>query len=833
MSTSVLPFRRRSPRPAVAPAARAATPSAPRTTCGRLPLVALVALAGACAPDPIAPVASGGGAPPAAVVRRWSDPASWPGRAVPAAGATVVVPAGVELLLDVSPPPLRTLQVDGTLVFADRDLALAADAIRVAGTLRVGTAARPFTQRATITLTGTVADEEALGMASNAIAVASGGTLELHGRPRVAWTRLAATAAAGATELTLERDDVDWTAGDRLVVAATDFDPAQYDEVTVAAVEGRRVRLTAPLRHRHWGELQTIAGRTLDERAEVGLLTRNVTVRGADACAATGYCAQVIAFHGGALRLAGVELTLVGQKGRVARYPVHWHLAREVAGQYVRETSIWRSFNRCVTVHGTHDATVAGNVCHDYLGHGFFLEDGIEVRNTLAGNLGVYGRTPPAGERVLPSDDRPATFWITNPDNVVRGNVAAGSTGWGFWYALPLNPTGASATAGVWPRTTPLGEFRANVAHSNRVGALNVDDGPRPDGTTETAGYAPRQNPAASSPAVTAEFRDFVAWKHRGRAVWLRGRSARLTGAILADNGIGATFASSDTYLEDALLVGESANRATPFPAGFPVRGYEFYDGTVGARRVTFVNYVASARGPASALGFNRTNAFPVSPLNSAEGIRLENANAVWLLAPHPERDGDKAAVFLDRDGSVSGAGERYVVADVSILLSGACVRRPEWNAHVCAERYGRLSVNGAPAPGEAVGETVAPADLVRDDGVTLRLAGSGNRVTALSMSVLLGRRYRVATPAALVRPRVALTGVRPGETVRLALPYAGAAFAAWRDGDPSRRLTPAATLAELDASPGDRYHHAGGVLHLKLVVQPGRDAASVAVDPR
>jgi cell migration-inducing and hyaluronan-binding protein len=263
------------------------------------------------------------------------------------------------------------------------------------------------------------------------------------------------------------------------------------------------------------------------------------------------------------------------------------------------------------------------------------------------------------------------------------------------------------------------------------------------------------------------------------------------------------------------------------------VRGYEFYDGTVGARRVTFANYTASARGPASALGFNRTNAFPVSPQNFAEGLRFENATPAYLLTPQTDKDGDKAAVFLDRDGSVTGTAGRYVVADVPILVSGNCVRQPAWNAHVCAERYGRLAFSGAPAVAGATGDVMAPAELVRDDAVAIRLAGSGNRTTALSMSVLLGRRYAVTLPAAVLRPRVTLSGARAGDAVRLALSYPSAAFTAWRDNDARLRLTAAASLAELDASAGDRYHHDGGVLHLKLVVQPGRESAAVSVDPR
>lgn len=50
------------------------------------------------------------------------------------------------------------------------------------------------------------------------------GQLDLHGRPHaVTWTRLAETARANSTTLTLQQE-VDWEAGDRIVVAPTQKD---------------------------------------------------------------------------------------------------------------------------------------------------------------------------------------------------------------------------------------------------------------------------------------------------------------------------------------------------------------------------------------------------------------------------------------------------------------------------------------------------------------------------------------------------------------------------------------------------------------------------------
>ncbi len=111
----------------------------------------------------------------------WSDPATWPNRKVPVAGDKVTIERGKDVVLDVSPPPLNGLHVEGKLTFADKsDLELTTEWIMVHGELAIGTEARPFTHKATITLTNNVKDEQLMGMGDRGIML-SGGTLNLHG----------------------------------------------------------------------------------------------------------------------------------------------------------------------------------------------------------------------------------------------------------------------------------------------------------------------------------------------------------------------------------------------------------------------------------------------------------------------------------------------------------------------------------------------------------------------------------------------------------------------------------------------------------------------------
>src|SRR5690606_676344 len=50
---------------------------------------------------------------------RWSDPAAWPGGKVPAAGEAVTIARDMDVVLDVDPPALRSLTIDGKLRFSN------------------------------------------------------------------------------------------------------------------------------------------------------------------------------------------------------------------------------------------------------------------------------------------------------------------------------------------------------------------------------------------------------------------------------------------------------------------------------------------------------------------------------------------------------------------------------------------------------------------------------------------------------------------------------------------------------------------------------------------
>jgi len=132
---------------------------------------------------------------------RWSNPATWPGGKVPGKGDAVTIGKDMDVVLDVSPPALHGLTINGKLSFADnKDLELTSEWIMLHGELQIGSEARPHTRKATITMTNDVPGEDIETMGDRGIMI-MGGTLSLHGNRKDSWTRLAKTAAAGSNTI--------------------------------------------------------------------------------------------------------------------------------------------------------------------------------------------------------------------------------------------------------------------------------------------------------------------------------------------------------------------------------------------------------------------------------------------------------------------------------------------------------------------------------------------------------------------------------------------------------------------------------------------------------
>ncbi|XP_011825578.1 PREDICTED: transmembrane protein 2 isoform X2 [Mandrillus leucophaeus] len=450
----------------------------------------------------------------------------------------------------------------------------------------------------------------------------------------------------------------------------------------------------------HMGEI--IDG--VDMRAEVGILTRNIVIQGEveDSCYAENQCQffdydtfgghVMIMKNFTSVHLSYVELKRMGQQ-QMGRYPVHFHLCGDVdyKGGYRHATfvdglSIHHSFSRCITVHGTNGLLIKDTIGFDTLGHCFFLEDGIEQRNTLFHNLGLL--TKPG--TLLPTDRNnsmcttmrdkvfgnyipvPATdcmavstFWIAHPNNNLINNAAAGSQDAGIWYLFHKEPTGESTGLQLLakPELTPLGIFYNNRVHSNFKAGLFIDKGVKTTNSSaadpreylcldNSARFRPHQDANPEKPRVAALIDRLIAFKNNDNGAWVRGGDIIVQNSAFADNGIGLTFASDGSFPSDegssqevseSLFVGESRNygfqggqnkyvgtggidqkpRTLPRNRTFPIRGFQIYDGPIHLTRSTFKKYVPTPDRYSSAIGFLMKNSWQITPRNNISLVKF------------------------------------------------------------------------------------------------------------------------------------------------------------------------------------------------------------------
>src|SRR5499433_1333770 len=721
---------------------------------------------------------------------RWSDPATWAGRKAPVEGAVVTIDKGMEVVLDVSPPPLHGLTINGKLSFADnKDLELTTEWIMLHGELQIGSEAKPHTLKATITLTNNVPGEDIDTMGDRGIML-MGGTLSLHGNRKSSWTKLAKTAAADSTTIEV-LDAGDWRKGDVIVVASTDYDPHQAERRTISSISGKVITLDQKLDYMHYGQVTF----GVDERGEVGMLTRNIRIQASADAESSFSGGHVMAMAGSKMQVSGVEFFRMGQHENLARYPIHWHLVGDTQKQYIENSAIHDTYSRCVTVHGTNNVRVENNVAYNNVGHCYFLEDGVEHGNQYLNNLGILtkchttrdcnstnavvgvygggGQGQNATDQLIPSDNTASTFWITNPDNTYRGNVSAGSEATGFWLAFPEHPTGkfegTEIAAKTWPRRTQIREFSGNVAHSNIEG-LMFDRGPNAQGRFNLGGnthmaYADPSD--RNSKQLEAVIKDITIYKSRGAAIWARGENHVFDGLKIADSAIGYTHAypgvapgggDFTSRVVNSLFVGESDNKGTPRTAAevaygrtlprndadYPVRGYEYYDFLHHVVNTKFVNFQDNATRKSGAISYLLYTSFPISTNNDVEGLKFENAKPVYF-PPQDRRwsfsgefgrfSGWNGAVFHDIDGSVGGVPDSYIVIDNGIANDDkACQIKPDWNAAVCKGDFGRMGITagggarGGGGGGAPRGAAPAPGAAAGPGAAAPRGGGAGGR---------------------------------------------------------------------------------------------------------
>jgi hypothetical protein len=456
---------------------------------------------------------------------RWTDPASWGGEDPPTGASTDIIyfPEGKTGMLDMN-VNIRFWVIEGNLVWdLAKDISMGAEAVVVnGGQFLIGKESGPYTGKGLITLDGHWHSMK-LPLCGAKTIFQTMGNIEMHGiKIKQTWTDLSTTAYPGDQTIHL-REPVDWVPGSMLVVAASDKvvrdcrldrrDDCEVEERYVKTIlnDGLSIELDRPLVYRHLAEeldtvfttaqlkrcetMPALCEKT-QVRAEVGLLSRNLVVKGSNyedgsgPAGSEGYGAHLM--HAVKAQYTYVEFHWMGQAFQMGRYPLHLHLTGLNPTSKILGCSLHRTFQRGITLHGTHSALIEDVVLYNHLSHGYFIEDGNEHNNVFEHNLGMMAHP---SYSMLVSDQTPATFWIRNPSNHFRNNHAAGSHSFGFWYDT-FGPA-------MWLEAR---DFINNTAHSNGNTGLWMDnfdphkDCQAPD--TWTIGIPFKDSDAVSKPVM-------------------------------------------------------------------------------------------------------------------------------------------------------------------------------------------------------------------------------------------------------------------------------------------------------------------------------------------
>ncbi len=636
----------------------------------------LAARTGAPAPQDFTAVRSGA----------WSENSTWGGKR-PSSGAHVTIPSGIKVLYDLADAPsVKSLDVDGALEFyPGMSTRLSVRKIAVRGALTIGTSEAPLPSdvQAEIFLTADAPGDDGF--------VIDGGRLSLHGAVSgPSWTRLSAPSANGARSLEVD-PPVRWPVGGEVAVLGAKAGSAPEIR-KIAAIEGAKIVLDAPLAATHRSEEGL--------RTEIVLLSRNVTIRGVGA----GNGSYVRAFDRASVDVSSVAFRDLGRKGTEGQYPLG--LEGLEAGS-IKDSVIRSSGNRCLTLRRTSGVTVEGVVGIDAYGHCFATAEGTETGNVFRHDLAAYIHPGAMAEDAIP-----AAFFMKNPDNVLSENVAVGSEGHGYWYDLPENAM-KDGGAALKPRETALGAFMGNYARGNRKAGLYLDD--------EAKG---RLNYAPERKAVFSKFSSVM---NGERGFWIRGSNIEVSGAYLAENPIGGTFAAFGAALKDSDVLGRLKGSEAPGPARY---GFTYLDGPVSVQDVRFSRFVA----PSAALGFEEKDPALPDPRNSLRGVSFTDARA-WRFQD-PVTPGDAMAMVRDLDNG-------DVIAGRSDFLGPHCVPDKDSGGVRCADAYAQVSVALRDSPGD---KNITFTNLSTKASVTL-VPGPAFDGRYAYATVAEGGSYRVEVP--------------------------------------------------------------------------------------
>lgn len=562
-----------------------------------------------------------------------------------------------------------------------------------------------------------------------------------------------------------------WKVGDSIVLGPTAYNSEEAEDFTIISIDPiikNKFYLDRPIKYFHWGKRQffptsskTNTSIELNERAEVANLTRSILIKADEVDhpvdEENGYDSQigahVMVHHQGKAFISGVEFYKMGQAGILGRYPFHWHLSGNVNGQFIKNSSIHHSYQRCIVIHQTSYATVQNNVCYNFKGHGIFLEDGSEVNNKILQNLTINAKAPSPTKILLQSDSinnsenagrfpSVSGIWISHPYNDVRFNTVSGSIGSGIWMSFLDNFIDKNGE-NFSPTTSLTKYFDSNTAHSCQVGFTwdgsaiggNANNPNNPnDKTLDSAYYTPAKIPV---------FNNLIAFKNKLTGIYFRGNTAVFKNAVMADNGW-SFWVTFNQILKDSVFIGKTNNSSSLIDQSYYQNnrvdryrksGAVLYDGPMEIHNTSFLNFSTQKSSyKLNSQTFNNT----VIPFIGIGGTnKYMNFTSGLSFFPEPvhrmhlldslELPKDRQLLgnqsIRDLDGTLANTSEGKVIVGIrslGIINSKQCQNGNEslYNFQVCPSNYTESSVNYMLWGSSFVSPWSTPFVVRRNDGL-------------------------------------------------------------------------------------------------------------------
>jgi hypothetical protein len=382
----------------------------------------------------------------------------------------------------------------------------------------------------------------------------------------------------------------------------------------------------------------------------------------------------------------------MGQAGELGRYPAHWHMLSDSEGQYVKNSAFHHTFNKGITIHGTHNSLVENNLVYESIGHSYFFEDGSEANNTLINNLAINARKPRRERLETPGSsdfDNASNYWIENANNVFINNHAAGSEEHGFWFEL--RGINGLSSSGQYRDLYSMHEnregptaFTGNHSHSANDKSFGLNH----------AGYIRDENYLGTdeNPQQVNEFwnvNDFTSYKSNV-AIYVRGIGGDFNEVKTGENNAATRFRLNQS-LNNSLVVGRTLNVGNPtsqdeisagrsLPTENDFTGQQLYDGPGGLENVHFS-------------GFTEQNDFAITQSNAIHKSVLHYAKNITFNGDIPasnyiDLNGAVIEAFglVDIDGSITGTAGATIVNKLNgnvhgYLESENSTLRDDWTA--------------------------------------------------------------------------------------------------------------------------------------------------------